>query len=776
MIKRINVLERIGRFTSLNQTTGTQGDFSNLNVIYANNGCGKSTLCDVFRSLHTGNSAYILGRKRLGELGPPRIVISLEDNQTIRFMDDTWHNQHYCPPIHVYDERFVVENVFIGHHVNVDQRRNLYGLVIGAHALDLKRAVDIAEERLSSATTIFNTIRDNLIRLIPNGYTIDTFRVLSPVDDIDNQIESATSELRSAQQSTALANAIRERRPLALLPIAEIPENLEQALTFDLDSTYHIAESTISDHLAATSIGLSISWIKQGFEAQTGTACPHCGQNMDNLEILKAYHSFFSAEFQRHEDIREILLTNSHSEFGESAQNRLEQLLNHHETEHIWWRDAIGFDLRLPQLRNHQSIVNALREAYQAMTSALTRKQKTPSRAVRFTTEEGTAISLWQEIASEIRSYNQHIPEINARINQRKSEAESVDLVPLQTRIAYLAAIKKRHEASVIEAYSEYDIAATEKATAQQNKQSANEALRGESNRLFDMYGTKINELLDRFAVDFRIVNDGVNFRGGRPSGQLAIEIQGARVSSTPESASDPSQTSLANTLSGGDRSALALAYFLARVELDTNASISIVIFDDPYHNQDRSRRQVTIERIHHLTGLSKQCFVFSHDLEFARAVEKRPLTNTKTFILKPLVDPATLESQPLPLLPSQAYENNYHRLHDFSEYPGNHLLHLKEIADTIRVILEEYLRLKFPKSWAENDWLGDMIRKIREAQSGSPLFYCQSLVDELSNINSYSQRFHHGASGEIADEPDPRELKTYVDRTLRVIHTGGST
>lgn len=90
-------------------------------------------------------------------------------------------------------------------------------------------------------------------------------------------------------------------------------------------------------------------------------------------------------------------------------------------------------------------------------------------------------------------------------------------------------------------------------------------------------------------------------------------------------------------------------------------------------------------------------------------------------------------------------------------------------------MILEEYLRLKFPKSWVENDWLGDMIRKIREAQNVDPLRHCQNLVDELSNINTYSQRFHHGAVGETADEPEPRELKVYVDRTLRVIHSGGN-
>jgi hypothetical protein len=116
----------------------------------------------------------------------------------------------------------------------------------------------------------------------------------------------------------------------------------------------------------------------------------------------------------------------------------------------------------------------------------------------------------------------------------------------------------------------------------------------------------------------------------------------------------------------------------------------------------------------------------------------------------------------------------NYHLLHNYSENPAAQLQHLKEVADTLRIILEEYLRLKFPKAWAENDWLGDMIGKIRQAQPGTPLSLCHSLVDELGHINTYSQRFHHGGTGEVADEPEARELKNYVDRTLRVIHAGG--
>lgn len=63
------------------------------------------------------------------------------------------------------------------------------------------------------------------------------------------------------------------------------------------------------------------------------------------------------------------------------------------------------------------------------------------------------------------------------------------------------------------------------------------------------------------------------------------------------------------------------------------------------------------------------------------------------------------------------------------------------------------------------------MIKKIREATGGSPLVGCQGLVEELSQVNEYSQRFHHRSTGATGDIPDARELISYVEQTLSVIH-----
>jgi hypothetical protein len=68
----------------------------------------------------------------------------------------------------------------------------------------------------------------------------------------------------------------------------------------------------------------------------------------------------------------------------------------------------------------------------------------------------------------------------------------------------------------------------------------------------------------------------------------------------------------------------------------------------------------------------------------------------------------------------------------------------------------------------------GQVVIQIRDSQPPSPLYYAQNLVNELNEINDYAGQFHHDTN------PDAdtvvvvaSELKTFVERTLCVIHKG---
>jgi wobble nucleotide-excising tRNase len=78
---------------------------------------------------------------------------------------------------------------------------------------------------------------------------------------------------------------------------------------------------------------------------------------------------------------------------------------------------------------------------------------------------------------------------------------------------------------------------------------------------------------------------------------------------------------SFKNTLSAGDRTTLALAFFLAHLERDPDRTNRIVVFDDPFNSQDAFRRHQTVYQIKKACELCAQVFVLSHDAAFLRQV-----------------------------------------------------------------------------------------------------------------------------------------------------------
>lgn len=221
MIRRINKLKNVGRFTDLRSQGGNQHEFTKANVIYAPNACGKTTLCDVFRSLGTGKLDFILGRKRFSSTTAIEIEILLHGSPTPKavFTPAGWRLEpagSSAQKTLVYDDRFVADNVLVGHSIAVEQRRNLYGLALGAQGRLLKEAVDTAEQELGAATTALNTARTTLTPLVPAGFTIDTLRPLVKDDEIDQLIQATTTELEAARRTKQNADSIRQRKAMSV--------------------------------------------------------------------------------------------------------------------------------------------------------------------------------------------------------------------------------------------------------------------------------------------------------------------------------------------------------------------------------------------------------------------------------------------------------------------------------------------------------------------------------------------------------------------------------
>ena len=148
MIRKFVSLSNIGRFEGLK----AHGDveFKKYTLIFADNGLGKTTLCEVIKSLQTGNADILLGRTTLGGQGQPEAEILLADGVTARFKNGAWSR---TPPggVSIFDATYVRDNVHAGEVVDPNHRRNLFQVIVGAEGVRLATSVEELEKQRRSA-------------------------------------------------------------------------------------------------------------------------------------------------------------------------------------------------------------------------------------------------------------------------------------------------------------------------------------------------------------------------------------------------------------------------------------------------------------------------------------------------------------------------------------------------------------------------------------------------------------------------------------------------
>jgi wobble nucleotide-excising tRNase len=150
----------------------------------------------------------------------------------------------------------------------------------------------------------------------------------------------------------------------------------------------------------------------------------------------------------------------------------------------------------------------------------------------------------------------------------------------------------------------------TAKAATEALRDQARAALDQYRRNIFPAYETAINDYLRRFFGGFRLGSvTSVNTRGGSACSYNVV-INNVPVAITAAAGNAPS---FRNTLSSGDRNALALAFFFASLDQDPQLSQKVVVIDDPMTSLDEHRSLTTIQEIWRLINRVDQVIVLSH-------------------------------------------------------------------------------------------------------------------------------------------------------------------
>jgi wobble nucleotide-excising tRNase len=182
------------------------------------------------------------------------------------------------------------------------------------------------------------------------------------------------------------------------------------------------------------------------------------------------------------------------------------------------------------------------------------------------------------------------VADANAIITAKKKVTGAADVRTVEGVLTHLRAVKTRFEPETRKACDEYTLAQLEKKAIEDKKAATREHLDEYTERVIGHYEDAINNFLDAFNAGFRITGTKHGYPGGVPSSSYQIQINNTAVD-LGDAETPLSMPSFRNTLSAGDKSTLALAFFLAQLAYDPDRTKKIVIFDDPFNSQDGFRQ-----------------------------------------------------------------------------------------------------------------------------------------------------------------------------------------
>lgn len=764
MIKKFIGIKNVGRFAEC----GTHGDVElrRQTYLFAENARGKSTLCAILRSLQSGDAAIIEGRKRLGQTAAPEVTIRLE-TRNATYRNGSWDAPH--ADLMVFDNAFVHENVFAGDLVDHGHKRNLHRLIIGRRGVALAQTVERLDGLIRDANRDLGTRRNAVEALCPRGMQLAVFIGLPPIADIAQHITTQEQVVAAATQASTRAAEIRAQAALRAIDIPSFPiaeEDFLRLLTTQIADVAHGVESTVREHLAHHTRNGREAWLVEGRRIHQGDDCPYCGQNTKGVALVETYGILFGeayADLQRRTTTAQAEVNRS---LGAGALLAPLELVAQNGRLNEFWRPLVGHDVRdgalIPDVR---AVIEEWRTAADEL---LTAKLATPFERVALSSRYTAARDRCGELRPRIDAYNSAVTNANRAIAEFKARTPAADLAAARGALDNLRNVERRFDAATISAVDAFRLADATKTRLDGEKAEAKAALDTYSMEVFAQYQNRINELLRNFNAGFRIGNTEGSYVGGRPSSSYKVIINDVPVA-LGDGETPVNTPSFRNTLSGGDRSALAFAFFVAQAERDPSLANLTLVFDDPYNSQDRSRQICTQQILGRLANQAKQVIVMSHNPHFLRLLWQHSDVATTKMLQFGRIGPQTyLAEWDVEAETRGEYEKDYWTLRAFaSDGTGD----VRLVARTIRVLLETYLRLRFVGQFVATEWLGDFIEKIRLAPAGSPLAAAQPVLPEIESLNDYSKRYHHGTNNAADTEPiDATELSGFANRTLTLI------
>jgi wobble nucleotide-excising tRNase len=591
---------------------------------------------------------------------------------------------------------------------------------------------------------------------------LDDFIVLGQQEDIDSAIAEQDGKVQRVRRAAEL-KAAAEPSPF---PIPTEGAALRSLLARSIDGIAEDALLKVREHIAVherachDSPTAHESWLETGM-AFAGTGdCPFCGQPLTERSLVDAYKDIFSSAYKELgsavKRARDTLARYGSGDFRKTIERLGEQNAGNFR----YWQEAAK--VVPPAIGDLAAVIDQMDGAAARLDALFAKKQANLTEAI-VNGEADDALVSWEEGRASLLEANNQVQAITEKIRSIKDTIDPAALPSLENQLKLLHAAKRRYEPEIVTQTASLIVCRKRKTEIAKEKAEVREALNKHGEAITAALGTAINTYLKRLNAGFRIDYQPPDYRGKEPSASYNILIR--EVPIAPRSGAGAlDKPSFRNTLSGGDKSTLALALFLAKVNADPYIADTIVVLDDPFTSLDEFRRRFTAIEIRRLCGRALQTIVLSHEKYFLRHLwEKIDHSIICSLALQTgaqgvtTIAPYDIQAETRPRHVSERM-----KLDEFVEGEPHDPSHVRT---RLRTVCEHFYRSGDPSLFTPDATLDQIIRILGSAPDEHPY---KGALEDLRDINEFSRGDNHAAiHGDQSEDSSIEELKEWCRRVL---------
>ncbi len=740
MLRRFQQIHKVGCFID---SRPASVQFEPLSFIYGENCYGKSTLCDIIRSLAENNPDYVTHRLSIPNPGnsAQRVQLSVTvpghvNEQTILFTQNGWAP---CFPaelrILVFDTDFIHRNVFTGLSIERRNQENITQFVLGEASVLTAERIAQQNSRLRAISKELRELESTSLKGLGDILSFIRLQITQTPEEIESAIVALNNELEVQKNLAQNLDQARARLMPSPIGIAANLEDFVKEVNATLQSCFEQSHEEaiirVREHiqLRTQANQTTETWIQRGLGQVKADSCPFCGQelNATAVRLLAYYKEFFNEAFDRlvndttrsisaHEETFRALSFSHISEriaINANAYSQYPELMQEVPYRNqVQAADSITADLR--------SALDKWLEAYRELGIDLASKFELKRQALHLATDSWEclgAIQAFDALRSLVSNYSTVVSELAQKIQEFK---EGLNTAHISNRISEIERELSGRKLSLRRAHSDmacgnYLRTLTEKEQVEAEVQTLNTQLQQDQTIFIDRYFDAINTIFARLGSQRFTISKRISRRGYMPTIQITAKFSGTEI--TPER--------IKSFFSESDRRALALCIFLAKVQTlsDHEKEQTILVLDDPVTSFDNGRIDRTIRLLETERPHFRQMIILSHYIRYLKAFFDRTRMQT-TGIQLIKIEQDAVGSQLRSCTPADFVESPQERMYrQIDGFIARR--HVEDISRDLRVYLETEVRSRF--------WHQICANKMVSFQFGE-------LLDNLLGIGAITQ------------------------------------